>query len=439
MPNRDIFCNSPWYELHIYWDGGLGFCCQQSHRLYTSDLRDHYNVRNMSIREWYDSQVMRDVRLELLGQHRTSYCSRCYTEETHTGSSRRHRSNQKSVIFTKAAFESSFQQSPGFEKFATTAKNHGAYSGMPIDLHIDLGNYCNLACKMCSPEASSRIAAQHVRWKIHNESSSIGQDWTQDSEVWNRVINEIASIPECHNIHFMGGETLITKRFEDFVDRMLELGRTDLNFSFISNGTTYNPSLMAKLKKFGRVGIEISIECLTQHNAYQRQGTDTAEVLSNIERYIQECDRSNIDITLRPAVSALTIGYYPTLLAYCLEKNLLIKNLVVHNPEMLDPRILPISVRKIYARRYQDFADQHQLESVDTSQDFNESNIGQLKKVIKQNVMGCLNLLTGPRLYNSDQLLAQMIKHCQRWDSVYGYNARELYPEFKEIFDEHNY
>ena len=40
-----------------------------------------------------------------------------------------------------------------------------------------------------------------------------------------------------------------------------------------------------KLKKFNRVGIEVSIETLTEHNTYQRQGTDTSVVLENLEKY----------------------------------------------------------------------------------------------------------------------------------------------------------
>jgi hypothetical protein len=57
--------------------------------------------------------------------------------------------------------------------------------------------------------------------------------------------------------------------------------------SFVTNGTVYKPGLMTKLQHFKRVGIEISIETVDEHNAYQRQGTDTTVVLDNITQYTQ--------------------------------------------------------------------------------------------------------------------------------------------------------
>jgi hypothetical protein len=32
-----------------------------------------------------------------------------------------------------------------------------------------------------------------------------------------------------------------------------------------------------------------------------------------------------------------------------------------------------------------------------------------------------------------------MVRHCERWDRVYGYNARELYPEFGRILERYGY
>jgi hypothetical protein len=111
----------------------------------------------------------------MFGDERWRFCRRCHYEEEVSTTSRRHRSNQKSVIF-RENFRESFEQSPGHSKFIDTE-----FNGMPIDLHIDLGNYCNLACKMCNEFASSRIASQHKTWKISN---SVPVDWTNDKPAW---------------------------------------------------------------------------------------------------------------------------------------------------------------------------------------------------------------------------------------------------------------
>jgi len=439
MPNKNIFCNAPWYELQIYWDGSLGFCCQESHKLYPSTASGHYNVQNMSIREWFDSEPMRQARVAMFGDSLNSICRRCYHEETHSGTSRRIRCNQKSVIFTKTNFSESYDQSPGNNKFEHSRQSQGSYDGMPIDLHIDLGNYCNLTCKMCNPSASSSIASQYVKWGIKDSNQYIGTDWTRNNTVWNRVLDELITIPNLTNVHFMGGETLITKRFEDFVDFMIAHNKLDLNFSFVTNGTTFNKKLLDKLSQFNRVGIEVSIETTTAHNQYQRQGTDTELVLSNINRYLEYCNNSNITLTVRPAISLLTIGYYHTLLKFCLDRKLIVKGLIVHDPEYLDVRILPDSAKNLYKKHYQQLLEDYSLESVNCFDDYNESDPNQISKIIKNQILQCINLLDAPATNNKEQLLADMVQWCRKWDTVHGYNAVELYPELKEVFVKHGY
>jgi hypothetical protein len=237
----------------------------------------------------------------------------------------------------------------------------------------------------------------------------------------------------------MGGETLITKRFEDFVDFMIAKGKLDLNFSFVTNGTTFNGKLLSKLGKFKRVGIEVSIETTTAHNQYQRQGTNTELVLSNIDRYLEYCNGNNVTLTVRPAISLLTIGYYHTLLRYCLERNLIVKGLIVHDPDYLDARILPTSVRELYKTHYQQLLENYNLESVDCSTDYNESDPNQILKIIKNQILQSINLLNAPRPTNSDQLLLKMVQWCRRWDTVHGYCAIELYPELREVFVNNGY
>ena len=98
MPNKNIFCNSPWYELQIYWDGSLGFCCQEDHKLY-NDSEVKYNIATMSIKDWFNSEPVRRFRKSILGDKRISECRQCYRTEDYGGHSRRLKSNQKRTIW----------------------------------------------------------------------------------------------------------------------------------------------------------------------------------------------------------------------------------------------------------------------------------------------------------------------------------------------------
>jgi sulfatase maturation enzyme AslB (radical SAM superfamily) len=430
VPDQKIFCNSPWYELHIYWDGSLGICCQEDHKLYASD--QHYNIATMTIKDWFNSEPVREFRQSLLGSDFVSACARCTQDEAHGANSRRIRNNQKSVIYT-AAFDESFNQSPGHQKFITSIQD-GYSESLPIDLHIDLGNYCNLACKMCSAQASSTIAVQQVKWGIESSRQYIGTDWTRNDQVWDNFLQQLLELPALNNIHFMGGETLLTNRFEQLVDFFIKHQRFEVSFSFVTNGTVFKPDLLHKLKQFHRVGIEVSIETVDEHNAYQRQGTDTTVTLHNIQQYQQQCNGTNITVSLRPATSALTIGYHVSLLQHALEHKLIIKSNQVYHPDFLNVSVLPRTVKNTYISRYQEFLDKLPTNTV--TQDYNASDPNNYITVIQEHAQACVNALQAP---DQTHLLPALVAHCQKWDQVYKYNAWELYPEWQNFLEQYGY
>jgi sulfatase maturation enzyme AslB (radical SAM superfamily) len=386
----------------------------------------------MSIADWFNSEPVRDFRKRILKNQKLSECSKCYAEEASGATSRRDRSNQKSVIF-KQAFHDSFAQSPGNQHF----DDSGFTATQPIDLHIDLGNYCNLACKMCNSQASSKIAVQEVKWGIESSKPFVGTNWTNDSAVWNSFKQQLLSIPQLNNIHFMGGETLLTDRFEDLVDTLIAHNRFDVCLSFVTNGTVFKPQLLTKLLGFKRVGIEVSIETVDEHNSYVRQGTNTELVLANIVRYRDQCNGTSVTLTLRPAISALTIGYYGTMLQYALQQKLLVKSLLVTRPAFLHVDILPAAIKLQYLTQYKEILQQ--LGKNTNGLDYNASDPNNYQHMIREQAQACVNLLSTPVPDNLDQLHSQLVAHCRKWDQVYNYNARQLYPELAEIWDRYDY
>ena len=265
----------------------------------------------------------------------------------------------------------------------------------------------------------------------------LGTDWTRDDQVWQGFLQQLVDLPGLNNIHFMGGETLLTGRFEDLVDHLIAHDQTHVCLSFVTNGTVFKPELMVKLKHFRRVGIEVSIETIDAHNAYQRQGTDTEMVLANLDRYQDLCNGSNITLTARPAVSALTIGSFPGLLQYCLDRKLVVKSLLVNNPRFLDAVILPDQVKQQYLVGYQTLIDQ--LSSIQVPQDYNASDPNNHARIVKDQVQMCVNILNRPAPDDAEDLRRLMVEHCSKWDQVYGYDARALYPELTEVWTRYGY
>jgi len=430
MANKNIFCSTPWYELHIYWDGSLGICCTEQHKLYP-ESNQQYNIASMTIYDWFNSEPVTKFRQQILSDSKNTICNRCYSEEAIGGNSRREKTNLKNAIFMQA-FEDSFDQSP--------AKKHFSISGqtdkMPIDLHIDLGNHCNLACKMCNAKASSKIAAQEVKWGLIESKKFLGHDWTSNQSVWDSFKQQLLEIPDLSNIHFMGGETLLSDRIEDLVDFLTSHQRWNVGFSFVTNGTIYNPGLIKKMSNFKRVGIEISIETLTDHNSYIRQGTDTKQVLENIFKY-QQLMSHNVDVTLRPAISSLSIGTFWTLLQFTLDHRVVIKPNWCISPDFLDPKFLPAEIKKLYLPKYYQLIES--LRHVDTNAAANLSDRHNCELMVKQWAQACVFALESDTPQDSEMLQALMVSHCQKWDKIYKFDARNLYPEFLEMFKKHEY
>ena len=51
----------------------------------------------------------------------------------------------------------------------------------------------------------------------------------------------------------------------------------------------------------------------------------------------------------------------------------------------------------------------------------------------------CLAVLQTPAPEDSAAELKNLVEHCKKWDQVYGYDARSLYPELIEIKPDNNY
>jgi sulfatase maturation enzyme AslB (radical SAM superfamily) len=288
---------------------------------------------------------------------------------------------------------------------------------------------------MCWSGASSRIATQYVRWGHEDHRQYLGTDWTKDSITWNRFLDELVAIPKLKNVHLMGGETLLSPRFEELVNFMISHNRFDICFSFVTNGTVFNDSLMDKLSQFSRVGIEVSIETTTPHNDYVRQGTDTALIIKNIQKYQKICN-DKVSVTLRPAISALTIGYYYSLLEYCLENKLIIKSLLVTAPAYLNANVLPEAIKMQYMIKYQDMLNKM---PDNNNKNYNESDPNNYVILIRAQVQQAINILKQPPPNDQKELLNSMVKMCRQWDNEFGFNAIDLYPELTEVFVQNGY
>jgi MoaA/NifB/PqqE/SkfB family radical SAM enzyme len=152
---RDTFCVLAWNHLQIAPNGTVKMCCIASEDI--SDGRRTMSLYTDTYDEIWNSTYMRDARRGLANGEKISPCLRCFKEEDAVGQSRR--TIQNAAWLTKA------HQSR--EQLIETARsNDWRVPERPIFLQLNMGNLCNLACRMCSSQYSSKIEHDpvHNKW-----------------------------------------------------------------------------------------------------------------------------------------------------------------------------------------------------------------------------------------------------------------------------------
>ena len=428
MPDQKIFCSVPWTNTHIYWDGSFGLCC--SEREPPHNEPDIYNIKNLTVGEWYNQPPMQAKRIAIKSNEPIQGCRDCYKEELHGHESRRIRENYKTVIFTEQAFDRSYQQSPMRDAFTVTTDRQ------PIDWHIDLGNECNLACKMCNPRASSKISSLYQKWKLIDQTAN--NNWTTDDQSWQSFKKSILQTPNLNRLHFMGGEPLLNKKFVELLDFLIECQLTDISISFVSNGTMVYDNIIRKLKKFKSCDIEISLESVKPNNHYIRQGSDTNDIKKTVKQLISN-RTDNFNVVLRTVPQLLNVNNYHELINWAWQNQIAIVSIPLTEPEYLQISVLPLALRKGLIPQYQDLLNRIKDCIPERNGIVSGRNTSEIESILARHIETIISMLSVEEPGNLQQLQAELISWLTKWDKEFGLDARDFYPEYCDFLEENGY
>ena len=152
---RETFCVLAWNHLQIAPNGTVKMCCIASEDIH--DKGRPMSLYTDTYEDIWNSDYMRDARRGMANGEMISPCMRCYQEEDSVGQSRR--TIQNGVWLGKSG------RAP--EDFITEARERSwMVRDHPGFLQLNMGNLCNLACRMCSSQYSSRIESDpvHNKW-----------------------------------------------------------------------------------------------------------------------------------------------------------------------------------------------------------------------------------------------------------------------------------
>jgi MoaA/NifB/PqqE/SkfB family radical SAM enzyme len=442
MSLNDSFCSSPWFHLRIDPTGNYLPCRWGSDQTYSVDHQTiKHNVRNTSLKEYLNSDLMNSVRRELLNGNSPGMCSICQYEEKQGKVAGRQKQLLKSGIQVDN-FEKTFCSSPHWDNFKYSYNNQGKTQTQPVDLQIDLGNTCNSSCIMCDPLYSSRLVTEYQ--KLHKISPVIFKDskqisdWTQDPELLDKVTKELTEIDNVKYIHFIGGEPLYMKSFYDICNRIIE---ADLAKNIImgttTNCTVYDERLEHIIKNFKEVHLGLSIETVTPLNDYVRWPSKIDQVIENIKKFLTLREKHNVFISLRITPNLFTIYHIDQLFEFMINHQITAEscNILVY-PEFLRMEFLPNNLRLDVIKHLNNLVKKYNLEKPN-KKIINRRMNTSTDAIISDLVFEYIDFLENYQ--QVDQNLDSLVDFLKAFESVHHNNILDYVPEYEEFLRSNGY
>jgi Zn-finger protein len=354
MSLKDTFCSSPWFHVSIDNDGQYRRCRWHMEDIVAKDRKEQKSkIHNESPLEYFQNG-MKDFRQDMLNGTKVTECSDCYLMDQHNKVSGRSRQLLKAGILTNQ-FEKTTLSSPMLEYFKHSQDNNGHTTLAPLDWQIDLGNYCNSGCVMCSPEYSSTLATEWIKLGLVDQLPP--KTWTSDPELIETFLDDLAKIDHPGYIHLLGGETVITPAFETFLKGMVARNiNQKITLGFTTNLTVWRQDIVDLLKNFSNVNLGMSIESMTPLNDYVRYPSNIDVVKANLEKWLAVADEQGWLKQIRITPTCLSILHLDTVYDYAYERNVTVESCnFISKPEYLRISLLDQNLRDLAINKLESF------------------------------------------------------------------------------------
>jgi MoaA/NifB/PqqE/SkfB family radical SAM enzyme len=423
--NDCVTCAAPWYSIRIDTNGNYKYC----------DFSKDSDQSDLLPSIWFNTGTkIVEARKSIQNGIALSGCQQCYSNEKNNFDSYRQRKNLQAAIYHGVYLQESVHQSPAADRMCQATLTNKT----PAFIHVSLSNVCNLSCRTCMPELSSKLASTYKKINILPKDQPTLLDWTKDQNRWldflnNLVLNNSRLI--C--LHFMGGEPLYHEKFYQLLDKCVEHDRTDFHITFVTNGTIWKPDLIKTLSKFKSVTVEVSLENLHQTNNYIRQGSDYRQIQSQID-FLLSNKTNNMTVVLRTVPQALSVEHYDTVIDFAIARQLHIDSNMLFNPPELTISVLPQlykqQIKNKLISKYQTFLSQcntqYNVEDVRNRHRWQNQIAYHIEKIIK--------MLSAPEPDNIELLQSKFIKYNCRLDQVADTDFQKNYPSLKELYEKYN-
>jgi molybdenum cofactor biosynthesis enzyme MoaA len=335
---NDNFCFYPWTNIRFEPNGTSATCCNHLDKLKDTDNKT-YNVNHNEIKEIYFSKSMSELRETFRTGNWDTKCNPCRLDEESGLLSLR---NQTKISF--------------HDIFHTIDYQNNSIDNLKI-LDLNLGNECNLSCRICNPGFSSSIG------KEQNSMLNIQDDTliTASDKYYNNLLEVSKHI---RHLSIQGGEPLMSKKHFDYLKKLIELGYSkNIKIDYATNGTLYSDKFLRIWDEFKEVTLSFSIDDLGERFEYQRNGANWNTVEDNIKKYCT--NKSNkLKLNVFPTVNIQNVYYLPELIDWINDQSLPYSLSVLRHPEYLSIENLDDAVKEKICQKLDNFNSYKDLSGI---------------------------------------------------------------------------
>lgn len=311
------FCTAPWQDIHIATDGGFKGCCVMSEG--PTGGRYHTEGKPVTIGDGLgaglNSDTAKSLRLSLMNDKWHPECKRCMDEEGSGMKSMRNFYNER--------WEDKFSYQDAVK---ITDPDTGALpeDHVPFFYDIQLGNLCNLKCRICSPESSSswipdyqKLMGLGTKWEqpvaMGRETISIEHKggkkydispdpfaWANSDVFWNQMSERKDKIDR---LYLIGGEPMMIQRHFKFLKECVESGDAkNIVLQYDTNLTNLPQKVMEYWKEFKALDLGFSIDGMGPELEYMRHPIKWDHMLKNIHK-VEAFAKENSNVKLYDSVT----------------------------------------------------------------------------------------------------------------------------------------
>lgn len=349
------FCPLPWMHISIN-SNGRGRVCSVSHKhLRNASMQPISYKQFTNISDYFNSKDYKKIRRQMLSYKRSSHCNYCFYQEDRGAKS----------IRAKLLYK---YQSDIRHLINHTNKDGSIDCPRILYIDMDVGNKCNLKCRMCSPSNSYSIGKDWLlmnkSFNEHDANSALNDKWYVSSHFVDLMKTILHSVKD---IYIKGGEPMLIKEHFKILKIIIEEGHANhICLKYNSNQTVLAKRILTLWKHFRKIEFNCSLEGFGDLNDYIRYPSKWKNQEKNIY-CLDEISRQykNINIFIHSTFQAYNVLRIPDLLLFLRLSHF--KNIFrfpyfiwVKSPEWMSPMIYPYFFRNRIADKILEQLSHHE-------------------------------------------------------------------------------